>query len=186
MVAAAGNLGKNAKGEKQYGGILSPGNAPWVLTVGASSTEGTIDTSDDKLADFSSRGPTRGDYLAKPDLVAPGYGILSFAVPGSPLYAANSDYLVDGSINTSFPPYVSLSGTSMAAPQVAGAVALMFQANPTLTPNLVKGILQYTAQVHAGYNALEQGAGFLNVLSAVRLAKFYHRNKAGSVMPVES
>jgi serine protease AprX len=186
VVAAAGNLGLNAKGEKQYGGILSPGNAPWVLTVGASSTEGTTDTSDDTLADFSSRGPTRGDYLAKPDLVAPGFGIRSFAVPGSPLYSENSDYLVEGTINTSFPPYVSLSGTSMAAPQVAGAVALMFQADSALTPNLAKGILQYTAQVHAGYNALEQGAGFLNVLGAVRLAKFYHRNRVGSVMPVES
>jgi subtilisin family serine protease len=60
-----------------------------------------------------------GDYLAKPDLVAPGFGIRSFAVPGSPLYSENSDYLVDGTVNTAYPPYVSLSGTSMAAPQVA-------------------------------------------------------------------
>src|SRR5262245_1265273 len=65
VVAAAGNLGMNARGQKQYGGILSPGNAPWVLTVGAASTQGTPDVSDDRVADFSSRGPTRGDYLAK-------------------------------------------------------------------------------------------------------------------------
>src|SRR5207237_237434 len=71
-------------------------------------------------------------------------------------------------------------------PQVAGAAALMFEANPQLTPNLVKGILQYTAQVHDGYNVLEQGAGFLDAYGAVRLANFYARNKVGSVMPIQS
>jgi hypothetical protein len=74
----------------------------------------------------------------------------------------------------------------MAAPQVAGAVALMLQANPKLTPNLVKGILQYTAQVYPGYNPLQQGAGFLDALSAVRLAKFYQTNKPGTRMPVQT
>ena len=185
VVAAAGNLGRNAAGQKQYGGILSPGNAPWVLTVGASSTEGSVKRFDDKVAGFSSRGPTRGDYLAKPDLVAPGYGILSLAVPGSTLYGASLPYLVQGSLPTAFPPYVSLSGTSMAAPQVAGAVALMFDANPGLTPNFVKAILQYTAQTYPGYTALDQGAGFLDTLSAVRLARFYDRNRVGARMPVE-
>ena len=48
-------------------GILAPGNAPWVITVGASSTEGTARVNDDVVAGFSSLGPTRGDYLAKPD-----------------------------------------------------------------------------------------------------------------------
>jgi serine protease AprX len=185
VVAAAGNLGKNAEGQKQYGGILSPANAPWVLTVGASSTEGTVRRLDDKVAGFSSRGPTRGDYLAKPDLVAPGYGIVSLASPGSTLYHANPQFLVQGSVSTAYPPYLSLSGTSMAAPQVAGALALMFEANPNLTPNFAKAILQYTAQVYPDYNALEQGAGFLDTLSAVRLARFYDRNKVGARMPVE-
>ena len=59
----------------------------------------------------------------------------------------------------------------MAAPVVSGTVALMLQANPKLTPNLVKAILQYTAQVYAGYKPLEQGAGFLNALGAVQLAR---------------
>jgi subtilisin family serine protease len=55
----------------------------------------------------------------------------------------------------------------MASPVVAGTVALMMQANPSLTPNMVKAILQYTAQVYPGYNVLTQGAGFLNTQGAV-------------------
>ena len=59
-------------------------------------------------------------------------------------------------------PYLSLSGTSMAAPVVSGTIALMLQANPDLTPDQVKAILQYTAQPYAGYDILTQGAGFLD------------------------
>ncbi len=185
VVAAAGNLGKNAEGAMQYGGILAPGNAPWVLTVGASSTEGTPRLQDDIVADFSSIGPTRGDYLAKPDLVAPGRGVLSLAVPGSTLYQASADYLVSGNVKTGYPAYLSLTGTSMAAPQVAGAAVLMLQANPRLTPNLVKAILQYTARADNSYGALQEGAGFLDVQAAVRLSRFYAQNRVGSRMPVE-
>src|SRR5207237_1419808 len=72
VVAAAGNAGRNSHGATQYGGITAPGNAPWVLTVGASSHMGTVDRSDDTMAPFSSRGPTAVDYSAKPDLVARG------------------------------------------------------------------------------------------------------------------
>jgi serine protease AprX len=185
VVAAAGNLGKNADGEPQYGGILAPGNAPWVLTVGASSTNGTLRRQDDVVASFSSVGPTRGDYLAKPDLVAPGHGVLSLAAPGSALYSASASYLVAGQVNTPHPAYLSLSGTSMAAPQVSGAVALMLQANPRLTPNLVKAILQYTATSDDDYSALQQGGGFLDALGAVRLSRFYATNRPGSRIPVE-
>jgi hypothetical protein len=64
-----------------------------------------------------------------------------------------------------------LNGTSMAAPVVSGAAALLLQANPQLTPNLVKAILMYTAQQLPGFNTLEQGAGELNIEGAVRLAK---------------
>jgi hypothetical protein len=69
-----------------------------------------------------------------------------------------------------------LNGTSMAAPAVAGAAALMLQANPTLTPNLVKTLLMYTAQQLPGANLLEQGAGELNVEGAVRVAKLVRRD----------
>ena len=64
-----------------------------------------------------------------------------------------------------------MSGTSMATPTVAGAVAVMLQANPKLTPNMVKMILQYTAQPLKGFNTYEQGAGQLNIDGAVQLAK---------------
>ena len=67
FVASAGNLGQNGLGQKQSGGITSPGNAPWVLTVGASNEQATSDRSNDTIAKFSSRGPTWIDFSAKPD-----------------------------------------------------------------------------------------------------------------------
>jgi serine protease AprX len=184
VVAAAGNIGKNANGQEQFGGITAPGNAPWVLTVGASSTMGTLTRSDDTLGDYSSRGPTYLDFNAKPDLVAPGTGTISLAAPGSTFYTSKVQYLLSGLRLTANKPYLSLTGTSMAAPVVSGTVALMLQANPTLTPNLIKAILQYTAQVYPGYKPLEQGAGFLNTYGAVRLAKFYATHTVGDHMPV--
>jgi serine protease AprX len=172
VVAAAGNRGRDAEGRTIYGGITAPGNAPWVLTVGASSTNGTPARFDDTVGGYSSRGPTAVDHLAKPDLVAPGTGIVSLADPASAFYSLKSNFLV-GSSYWGAKPYLSLTGTSMAAPVVAGTVALMLQANPNLTPNLVKAILQYTAEAHADYNALTQGAGFLNAKGAVDLAKHF-------------
>jgi hypothetical protein len=74
----------------------------------------------------------------------------------------------------------------MAAPVVSGTIALMLQANPSLTPNLIKAILQYTAQPYPGYNPLREGAGFLNAYGAVRLAKFYADNRVGSYLPQRS
>jgi serine protease AprX len=185
VVVAAGNLGKNAAGKLQYGGITAPGNAPWVLTVGASSTMGTLTRNDDEMANFSSAGPSYLDYEAKPDLVAPGVGTVSLAVPGSTFYMTKLTALLDGKIKLGSKPYISLSGTSMSAPVVAGTVALMLQANPTLTPNLIKALLQYTAQPYPGYSALRQGAGFLNALGAVRLAKYYAHPQAGERMPTQ-
>ena len=141
VVSAAGNLGKNAQGELQYGGIGAPGNAPWVITVGASSHNGTTDRSDDTIANFSSRGPSAIDFQAKPDLVAPGVGIESIAEAGSTLWNTKPTMRLWGTRPTATEPYLSLSGTSMAAPVVSSTIALMLQVNPALTPNLVKGIL---------------------------------------------
>jgi serine protease AprX len=184
VVAAAGNFGKNAVGQLQWGAITAPGNAPWVLTVGATSTMGTVSRSDDTMANYSSSGPTYIDYAAKPDLVAPGTGTISLSATGSTLYSADSGFLVGGLLSLFSKPYLSLSGTSMAAPVVSGTVALMLQVNPSLTPNLIKGILQYTSQAYPGYSALREGAGFLNTLGAVSLAAYY-TGVLGHTMPVQ-
>jgi len=171
VVSAAGNLGKDAQGQPQYGGIGAPGNAPWVITVGASTHNGTADRADDTIAGFSSRGPSAIDYQAKPDLVAPGVGIESIAEAGSTLWNLKPLMRLWGTVPTATEPYLSLSGTSMAAPVVSATIALMLQANPGLTPNLVKALLEFSAESHAEYNGLTQGAGFLNARGAVELAR---------------
>ncbi len=183
VVASAGNLGKAANGQPQYGAIGSPGNAPWVITVGASSHNGTVLRQDDTIAAFSSRGPTMYDYDAKPDLVAPGHGTVSLSDPVSRFYTTKAQFLVSGLPNLTYTPYLTLSGTSMAAPVVAGTVALMLQANPSLTPNLVKAILQFTSQEYPGYDALTQGTGFLNTRGAVQLAEYFQQAAPGSPYP---
>ena len=169
VVAAAGNRGQAAPGRPEYGGITSPGNAPWVLTVGAASDRGTVDRTDDGVAGFSSRGPAAIDRAAKPDLVAHGVAIESTSEPSSALYAANAP----ASARAGREPYMALTGTSMAAPVVAAAVALMLEANPALTPNAVKAILQFTAETRPGVDHLTQGAGFLNARGAVALARAF-------------
>jgi serine protease AprX len=185
VVTAAGNLGKKADGKAQYGSITAPGNAPWVLTVGASSTQGTATRRDDIVAPYSSKGPTAIDYDAKPDLVAPGTGMVSLSDPMSEFYRTKSSHLLNGARYPGYKPYLSLSGTSMASPVVAGTVALMVQANPKLTPNLVKAILQYTAQKY-NYDALTQGAGFLNAQGAVQLARYFAKARPGDFYPSSS
>jgi serine protease AprX len=184
VVTAAGNLGTNpVTGKVQYGGITAPGNAPWVLTVGAYSHEGTLNRKDDKMGLYSSRGPTARDFIAKPDVVATGTGIVSLSVDKSTLYKSKAAFLLAGTVRTGrFKPYLSLTGTSMAAPVVTGAVALMLQANPNLTPNLVKALIQYTAQDYH-YDPMTQGAGFLNIKGAVDLARFLKNPKAGQQYP---
>lgn len=173
VVAASGNYGRDRDGRPVYGGITAPGNAPWVLTIGASSHSGSVDRADDTIAAFSSRGPTAIDRAAKPDLVAPGVGIESLSDPLSAFYRTKSAYLLGGTVPTAYLPYLSLSGTSMAAPVVSGTVALMLQANPSLTPNQVKAILQYTSEKYPGYDRLTQGAGFLDAKAAVELAAWF-------------
>ena len=170
VITAAGNLGRNDKGQVQHGGITAPGIAPWVLTVGASNHHRTANRNDDTLAPFSSRGPTSIDGDLKPDVVAPGVGIESLAAVGSTLYNSSPGSRLAGTVDTAAAPYFAMTGTSMAAPVVTGTVALMLEANPDLTPNLVKAILHYTAERRSRYDAAAQGAGFLNARGAVQLA----------------
>jgi serine protease AprX len=166
VVAAAGNYGRTPLGTPQYGGITAPGNAPWVLTVGASAAPGRAGA-----AGFSSRGPTAIDDGAKPDLVAPGIAVESAADPSSALFASHPGSRLWGTVPTVSQPYLSLTGTSMSAAVVAGTVALMLQAEPALTPNAVKAILEYTAIPTPGEDDWTAGAGTLNAAGAVALAR---------------
>ena len=78
MVTAAGNFGRdNSHGTRGYGTIVSPGNDPYVITVGATKTNGTPSRLDDSVASYSSKGPTLIDHIVKPDLVAPGNNVVS-------------------------------------------------------------------------------------------------------------
>jgi len=184
VVTAAGNLGRSGQGKPQYGGITAPGNAPWVLTVGASNHMGTPERDDDTVAGFSSRGPSYIDYAAKPDLLAPGVGIESLTTASTFLYQTRPGSRIWGTLQTASEPYLSMSGTSMAAPVVAATVALLLQANPALTPNAVKAILQYTAESRPGFNHLTQGAGFLNARGAMDMALRFASGTEPTAIPV--
>ena len=189
VVAAAGNMGKNAQGQLQYGAITAPGNAPWVLTVGASSTNGTLTRYDDKMADYSSSGPTFIDFDAKPDLVAPGTGTVSLAAPGSTFYIDKATSLLSGKLLSlgSTKPYLALSGTSMAAPvcQRHGRADASGQSEPDAEPD------QGDPAVHrAGVSGLQPAASGRRLPQLARRGApgevLLTRRKAGDVMPVQS
>ena len=81
VVVAAGNLGRdNTLGTDGYATITSPGNDPYVITVGAMNANGTPWRSDDKITSYSSKGPTLVDHVVKPDIVAPGNNVVSLSL----------------------------------------------------------------------------------------------------------
>jgi subtilisin family serine protease len=179
VVTAAGNMGINPKtGLPGYGGVGVPCNAPSSLCVGSLDTHETDLLSDDTVASTSSRGPSRYDLLAKPDLVAPGVRIISLGSPNSMLFNARPENQVVGRVQGvgSTPGYLILSGTSMAAPMAAGAAALVFEANPGLAANTVKMVLQFTARQLPNIDMLTQGAGALNVNGALIMASAINPN----------
>ncbi len=128
VVAASGNRGEVADAV-QY----APGNDPFAISVGATDEVDTSSPSDDKVAPFSSRGVTQ-DGFTKPEVVAPGARIVAPLAIGSAFQTLCPQCVVDGQ-------YLRIGGTSMSAPVVAGAAALLLQARPDLNPDQVKGLL---------------------------------------------
>jgi serine protease AprX len=164
-VFSAGNSGPDAK--------TISGNykkAPWVVTVAAGDKSG-------KLADFSSRGEDgRGGTVTidgqswkwadQPTVTSPGVDIISTRVI-SPLVALGATDDAQYIEPAYLPYYTTMSGTSMAAPHVAGIIALMLEANPLLSPSQVKSVLEKTATAMPDYAVWEVGAGYVNAYKAV-------------------
>jgi serine protease AprX len=167
VVVAAGNSGKTADGHKVLGGVTSPGNSPLALTVGALNTWGTVNRSDDSVATYSSRGPTKFEQVVKPDVAAPGNKIISLQASGSFLPTMYPTFHVAGSGSNA---YMLLSGTSMAAPMVSGGVALLLQGTPGLSPAQVKLALQTSATYVKDGGLLGAGAGSVNFWAARKTA----------------
>jgi subtilisin family serine protease len=128
VVTAAGNFGPQA------GSVSSPGTTPRAITVGA------IRSADGLVANYSGRGPVAGVGV-KPEIVAPGDGL----------------YCADSSLRAGSTGYRSLAGTSLAAPIVAGAAAVLKAVRPGLTPAGYKSLLVATAA--KAVQAPEEGAG---------------------------
>jgi serine protease AprX len=142
MVVAAGN-----EGPDKYT-IGTPGAAEKVITVGSMADIGEMGYFQSR---FSSRGPT-GDGRTKPDISAPGHRITAALANSTNNYATHS-------------------GTSMATPFVAGTVALMLEANPSLTPSKIKEILLNTAEDWGKENGdIDYGEGRLQAYKAIQMA----------------
>ncbi|MER6205896.1 S8 family peptidase [Streptomyces sp. NPDC001642] len=143
FVVAAGNAG-----EQGASTIGSPGAADAALTVGA------VDR-DDSLAPFSSRGPRLGDKAVKPDVTAPGVGIVAARASGTAMGTPVDTY------------YTAASGTSMATPHVAGAAALLAQKHPEWSGPQLKDALISTAHLVSGTKVTEQGGGRIDIGAAM-------------------
>jgi serine protease AprX len=158
VVASAGNYGDNGQPTTV---AYAPGNDPFIITVGASDLNGTPWTSaDDFVAPWSAFGYTL-DGFAKPDLGAPGRGLVG-PVPSSSTMAKEHPERVTA------PGYMWMSGTSFAAPIVSGAAALVIAHHPNWTPDQVKGALMLTAQPTAAGTAL--GLGEVNAKAAAQVS----------------
>jgi serine protease AprX len=162
VVVAAGNNGRdNTMNTNGYGTITAPGNDPYVITVGAINTHATDYTYDDTMTSYSSKGPTLFDHVVKPDLVAPGNRVVSLLASGSTLDTLYPTDELSPSLYGGYSysaSYTYMSGTSMAAPIVSGAVALMLQYMPNLTPDQVKARLMMTATKMPQSYGTEQGS----------------------------
>jgi len=154
VVFAAGNEGSGNNTMNPYA------DAPWVIGVAAADKQG-------RLASFSSRG-IPGDPIYHPTITAPGVAIVSTKANATPLGQAGQ---CTGLSTSETVWYACMDGTSMATPHVAGACALLLEANPALTPDSVKSTIVATATPMAGYGRHQVGAGFLNVLAGLDAVK---------------
>ncbi|MEU0374128.1 S8 family serine peptidase [Streptomyces sp. NPDC006283] len=141
FVVAAGNSGPTS------GTVGAPGAADEALTVAA------VDKTD-KMANFSSRGPRVRDGAAKPDIAAPGVAIVAARAAGTTMGTAVDEH------------YTKASGTSMAAPHVAGAAAILAQQHPDMTGHEIKAMLMGTA-ADLGHDVDAQGVGRVDVAAAL-------------------
>jgi serine protease AprX len=165
---SAGNYGLTSTGAPVLGGITSPGNTPAALTVGALDTNGTIDSSDDTVAPYSSKGPARYEIVVKPDVVAPGTRVVSLEAQSSYLSATYPQYHIAGSNRNA---YMRLSGSSMSTAVVSGGVALLINAYPSLTPAQVKMAIQMGARFMPEAGLVGAGAGSVNFAPAMKVAQ---------------
>ena len=164
VVFANGNDGPRPNTQNRWASF------PWMVSVAAG-------TKDGRLAGFSSRG-ILGDETVRPTITAPGTGGPTAAGYTSAVVAARSRVNpaangldADTEIPAAFVAnYTQISGTSMAAPHVAGVVANILQANPSLLPDEVRSVMERTATPMAAYDEFEVGAGMANVHAAVDLA----------------
>ena len=153
VVVSAGNTGPF------NGSILSPGDDPLVITVGASDDMATASITDDEMNDFSAVGPTSADGWVKPDLVTSGRSVVSLSAPGSTIYTDYPSARI-GSAN-----FVG-SGTSFSAAITSGAAALVLADSPGLTPNQLKARLLGTTSPGPVGNPFVDGHGALNAYAA--------------------
>ena len=158
VVVAAGNGGADTV---RY----APANDPYVITVGAIDDQGTSWRWDDTLAWFSGFGLTQ-DGFSKPDLVAPGRHIVGALASTGSVLAKQYPRKIIGQ------QYIQLSGTSAAAPVVAGAVALLTQTHPSFTPDQVKWLLTHSARPLYPFQP-GIGSGELSLTGASDLAARY-------------
>nr|MDQ5820128.1 S8 family serine peptidase [Actinomycetota bacterium] len=160
VVVAAGNYGTPGG---PSGVKYAPGNDPFVITVGAVDIGDSIKPKDDYAPSWSAYGYTY-DGFAKPEIGAPGRYMVGPVPVGSTLPKERP-------LNVEAPGYMQLSGTSFAAPAVAGAVAHILAKHPEYTPDQVKGALMVTAKALPTAIPLSAGVGELNAAKAANMGK---------------
>jgi serine protease AprX len=171
VVASAGNNGTST--------LYPPANDPFVITVGATDDRGTLGLADDAVAAFSAYGLSESG-LPKPELVAPGRMIVGL-LPENDKLSIGRGHQSNRIDNT----YFKMSGTSVSAPMVSGAVAILLQDEPTLTPDQVKYRLMATANKEwAGYDPSLAGAGYLDIYAAVYSTTTQSANLGLSASPL--